>query len=198
MWITIAVLVGLALLFQGWVMYVSSVEEQPYEVLETYNEVEIRHYPPARMASVQNPETDKSKVSNSSFRVLAGYIFGGNSENQEFAMTAPVHMHESDSGTRMSFVLPQEAWNEELPDPNNNRVQLHWSKEEYVAAIRFGGFRSEEAETKYKNKLIQQLNELGIKHNNDFRVLGYDPPFKLTDRRNEVIVSIDRGSLPVK
>ena len=51
-------------------------------------------------------------------------------------MTAPVHMA-SDSGSRMSFVLPQEAWEKDMPTPNDEAVQIHWSNEQTVAAIQF-------------------------------------------------------------
>jgi len=190
--IAIGVIILLALGFQGWVMYISETEEQPYEVIATFGQVEIRHYPPARMASVDNATAS----GNDGFQVLAGYIFGGNSEEQQIAMTAPVHMEKTDSGSRMSFVLPQEVWDEELPTPDDDAVQLHWSEAEDVAAIQFGGFRNGDLELQYKTILIRTLDSLGVKHQNNFRSLGYDPPFKMNDRRNEIIVSIYRSTLP--
>lgn len=189
-----SVLIVLGLGFQGWVMYVSSTEEQPYELLATFNEIEIRHYPPARMVSYQEASNKTSE--NNSFRQLAGYIFGGNSEQKEFAMTAPVHMERNQESEQMSFVLPKDAWNDSLPQPTNSKVELHWSNEQDVAAIKFSGFSTNELEEKYTLLLINKLEELEITHLNDFRILGYDPPFKMNNRRNEIIVSIDRKTLP--
>lgn len=183
------------IIFQAWTMYISKVEEQHFETVGTIGEVEFRHYPPAKMASVDmNPGISNPR--NTGFRVLAGYIFGGNESNEKFAMTAPVHMAKNDSVARMSFVLPEASWKSELPVPNNSKVQIHWSSDQYVAAIKFGGYSSEEVYTKHKDKLLVTLKEKGVKHLNDFRLLGYDPPFKVVGRRNELIVSIDPTTLP--
>ena len=190
--IIIGVIMLLALGFQGWVMYISETEEQPYQVIARFDQIEIRHYPPARMASVDNANAS----ANGSFQVLAGYIFGGNSEQQEIAMTAPVHMEKTDAGSRMSFVLPQEVWDTKLPVPNDDAVQLHWSEAQDVAAVQFSGFSNADLQMQYRALLIRTLDSLGIQHQNDFRSLGYDPPFKMNDRRNEIIVSIDRSTLP--
>lgn len=188
------VLVVLALLFQGWTMYVSNVEEQAYEVEATYGDIEIRHYPPSLMATVETANAS----ANQNFQTLAGYIFGGNEARQQFAMTAPVHTHETDSGSTMSFVLPSNVEEAELPTPNDQAVQLHWSADEYVAVIRFGGFRTPEREAKYTAILVAELETQGIEHTGDFRALGYDPPFKLADRKNEIIVAVAVASLPGK
>lgn len=183
------------IIFQAWTMYMSKVEEQHFEIVGTIGEVEIRHYPPAKMASVDmNPSI--SNKSNTGFRVLAGYIFGGNESNEKFAMTAPVHMKNSDSTSRMSFVLPEEEWNSNLPRPNNPNVQLHWSEDVFVAAIRFGGYSSDKDFEEHKAKLKAVLESKGVSYSNDFRLLGYDPPFKVAGRRNDLIVTIDPTTLP--
>ncbi len=66
----------------------SQTEEQSYNVLKTLEDVQIREYDPVIYATVS---TDNNR---SLFRILAGYIFGGNESNQKIAMTAPVHMQE--------------------------------------------------------------------------------------------------------
>ena len=175
-------------------MYISDTEEQPYEVLTTFDEVEIRHYPPARMISVQTPTDTSRRGNDGQFRVLANYIFGGNEREEKFAMTAPVHMEQEENSRRMSFVLPQSAWQDSLPTPNDSAVQMHWSKDDYVAAIRYSGYTNPQLEAEYQKKIIEVLKEQGIRHYGNFRSLGYDPPFKMNDRRNEVIVSIDPES----
>jgi len=192
--IIVIVAAGALLIFQGWTYYISKVEEQPYKVLKVLNLIEIRHYPAAKMATVNMAKNNNQNSSNG-FRTLAGYIFGGNDKNQEFAMTAPVHISKSDSLNTMSFVLPEGYWNSELPTPNNKEVKLHWSKEQTVAAIRFGGFRSDEKEAKMKAILLEELQKNNIKHLGDFSFLSYDPPFKMIDRRNDLIVSIDAASV---
>ena len=67
----------------------SQTEEQSYSVLKTLEDVQIREYDPVIYATVS---TDNER---SLFRILAGYIFGGNESNQKIAMTAPVHLPET-------------------------------------------------------------------------------------------------------
>lgn len=66
--------------FQRW------FSEQPeYEVLRQASGLEVRRYPPRVVAT-----TTVAGGENDGFRILAGYIFGGNGQNQEIAMTSPV------------------------------------------------------------------------------------------------------------
>lgn len=75
-------------------------------------------------------------------------------------------------------------------------VQLHKSAEEYVAVIRFGGWASDEKIENMKNELYKQLSKLGIPHQNNFRFLGYNAPWDIFFRRNEIIVSINKDDVP--
>ena len=56
----------------------SQVENQNFKTLNVIDNIEIREYPPAIYASV----TIKNSNSNNMFGILAGYIFGGNENNQ--------------------------------------------------------------------------------------------------------------------
>ena len=59
-----------------------------------------------------------------------------------------------------------------------------------MAAIKFGGYASDEDIVKYSAKLKKLMDEKGIIYYGNFRYLGYDPPFKPFGRRNEIIVSV--------
>ena len=100
----------------------SQTEEQKFTVLNTIDEIEIREYAPVIYAIAS------SDNNNNLFRILAGYIFGGNESNQKIAMTAPVHMQEgSDSNEKlytMKFVMPSEYTIDELSQPNDSRVKM--------------------------------------------------------------------------
>jgi SOUL heme-binding protein len=64
--------------------------EQPrYKVVESVGTIEIRRYEPMLMAEV-DVDGDRSTAAGRGFRVLAGYIFGGNAGQKEVAMTSPV------------------------------------------------------------------------------------------------------------
>ena len=106
-------------------------------------------------------------------------------------MTAPVHMDIKETGSSMSFVMPAQYNKENLPTPNNSKIIITESADEYVAAIRFGGYSSDEKIKENKEKLNALLQQKGITHYGNFRYLGYNPPYQLFGRRNEIIVNID-------
>ena len=167
----------------------AKTETQKYEVLYTRENFEIRFYPEAILATVEmNGSFDNSR--NSGFRILAGYIFGGNEENSQIAMTSPVRMSGDDKRNTMSFVLPSEMEFDKLPAPNDKKVKLHQSKPMYTASIRFGGFANAAEISKHKEKLAEILKELNLQHSSQFEYLGYNAPFEMVNRRNEVQVEL--------
>jgi hypothetical protein len=165
-------------------------------VLVTKNQVEFRYYPSAVMASVVTPDTTYQEAANKSFRTLAGYIFGGNQTNEKIAMTAPVHMDMNQGKTTMSFVMPEGYTLSNLPKPQSGKVLLSVSPAEYVAVIRFSGWASDEKITTMRKQLSERLAQLNISHQHNFRYLGYNAPWDVVNRRNEIIVSIDSVSVP--
>ena len=81
-----------------------AIEEPVYQVEKAWEaeQIEIRAYAPRIMAV-----TGMNEDSDSGFRVLAGYIFGGNAEEQKIAMTAPVQ--QTMAGEKeMAFMMPAE------------------------------------------------------------------------------------------
>jgi hypothetical protein len=126
------------------------------------------------------------------FRALAGYIFGGNESETQIAMTSPVQMDINDSLSSMSFVMPEGYDMNNLPKPNNSKVILSQTEEQVMAAIRFSGFADDEAREKHKQELLNYLNTKGIQTKGNFKFLGYNPPYQLVGRRNEVVIEIVR------
>lgn len=169
--------------------------QQPYEVLAVKGNLELRYYPEAVMATVKNRDTTYKSSSNNNFRVLANYIFGGNSNNEKIAMTAPVHMAFEKESSSMSFVMPEGYNLQNLPQPSGSSVQLHKANEEYVAVVRFGGFASDKKIKQKQEELKTLLLIEGIEHDNQFRFLGYNAPWDLINRRNEVIVGISKETV---
>ena len=140
-------------------MAFSQVEQQKYIVINNIDEVEIRNYPPAIYASVTLDQTNN----NSLFRILAGYIFGGNNDNQKIAMTAPVHMEEINNGTNesvtMKFVMPSEFDLNDLSKPDDPRIEMFKSDEKKYAAISYSGYNNQDKFIKYSQKLRDALLE---------------------------------------
>jgi len=172
-------------------MAVNKTEEQKYTLILKENDFEIRFYPATVVAIIKSNAKSYKELSGPGFNKLAGYIFGGNETNKSISMTAPVHMDINDTVSSMSFVMPA-AYNESnLPKPNDPNVIIKKTSDEYVAALRFGGYASDGDLKFYSQKLENLLREKGITTIGNYRFLGYNPPFQPIGRRNEIIVRIN-------
>ena len=171
---------------------VSQVENQKYKILSKADEIEIREYSSAIYASVTLDNSKKQQ--NSSFRILAGYIFGENDKNQKIAMTAPVHIYEKNNQGKqlmtMKFVMPGEYEMKDLSKPNDSRVEIKKSGEKKYAAISFNGYNNDYKFNLYSKKLKEYLDSENILYINTPIFLGYDPPYKFWKRKNEVLFEI--------
>jgi effector-binding domain-containing protein len=104
-------------------------------------------------------------------------------------MTSPVAMSLEDSMT-MRFMVPRNIKKEDLPKPNNSNIIFEEIPSKKVAAIRFGGWASTEKIDMYQIKLKEALSKEGILHTDKFQYFGYNPPYELINRRNEVVVEL--------
>lgn len=191
---TIAIIAVFLILvvFQSFmVASTNNTEKQAYKVIKKEEGFEIRYYPPATFATIQSSAKNYRELSGNGFRKIAGYIFGNNESSSKIAMTTPVHMDISNEGSSMSFVMPSAYDINTLPRPNDANVQLHQTPGEYVAAIAFGGFANDASIKKYAAELEKALGNKGIKSIGHFRYLGYNPPYQLVGRKNEVIVTVE-------
>lgn len=111
-------------------------------------------------------------------------------KGKKIAMTSPVHMDINDSMSSMSFVMPADYNLDNLPKPNDSTIKLEKSADEYMAAIQFGGFANDDEIKKYASKLEEALKRSGINYYGNFRFLGYNAPFQLLARRNEIVVNV--------
>ncbi|WP_154856395.1 SOUL family heme-binding protein [Cyclobacterium xiamenense] len=192
---TIVVLLGI-ILFIGIAIQLYAMTQQkntetyPYKVLKTYTDFELRSYEARLFTTVKLASDSYKAASNRGFSILAGYIFGGNEQKQKIAMTTPVAMSLEDSMTMM-FMVPKEYTQETLPQPDRSEIKFSEEPAKTVAAIRFGGWASDERIAEYKEKLLVALAAEGIEHTNKFYFLGYNAPFEAINRRNEVIVELD-------
>jgi SOUL heme-binding protein len=188
-----------AVLFSIFQLYATMAtnksETQPYTVIRKEKEFEIRFYPSATMAIISSTARTYKELGSSGFTKLAGYIFGGNKDNKRIAMTSPVHMEIKDSSASMSFVMPSNYSRDNLPTPNNAEVIIHTTPDEYVAVITFGGFTSNDNINKHITLLGDALKAHNISYYGNFRYLGYNPPYQLFDRRNEVIISVNEEDI---
>eukprot|EP00353_Schmidingerella_taraikaensis_P004421 CAMPEP_0185584922 /NCGR_PEP_ID=MMETSP0434-20130131/35421_1 /TAXON_ID=626734 ORGANISM="Favella taraikaensis, Strain Fe Narragansett Bay" /NCGR_SAMPLE_ID=MMETSP0434 /ASSEMBLY_ACC=CAM_ASM_000379 /LENGTH=105 /DNA_ID=CAMNT_0028204973 /DNA_START=132 /DNA_END=449 /DNA_ORIENTATION=+ len=104
-------------------------------------------------------------------------------------MTSPVMMELGDTSS-MHFFMPNGYNLENLPIPNNSEVELEELDSKRVAVIQFGGWANQQKIEKHQEKLTALLDEEGIEHTGRFFFLGYNAPFEITNRTNEVVVEL--------
>ena len=164
-----------------------AIEEPAYSVEKAWEaeQIEIRRYAPRVMAvtTMQGNEDD-------GFRVLAGYIFGGNATEQKIAMTAPVQQSMS-GNAEMAFMMPAEYSLEDLPEPDDERVGFEVAPAYTAAVIRFSGWASADKADEHWQRLRQFLIAEEIDIAGEPTLNQYNPPWTLPFlRRNEIIVPV--------
>ena len=171
-----------------------NIETYSYVVNKEYDQFEIRRYEATLFSSVKLSGTTYKENSSEGFSVLAGYIFGNNERKEKIAMTSPVAMTLKDTST-MLFMVPKKFNKETLPQPNESKIKFQKEPAKTVAAIQFKGWANDKKIEKYKQKLIAALDKQGINHTNRFYFLGYNAPYEVFNRKNEVIVELQKADL---
>ena len=180
----------ITLLTMGLFAFKSDGIEMPsYRMIKKYGDVEIRQYPAMVIAQTQLSQSSVDNNMNNGFRTIAGYIFGGNDQNQKIAMTAPVVMKMSDTAT-MYFMMPKKYSVNQLPKPNSNNVKILEESPRVLAVIRYGGFSSEKKIEKYRNKLAEVISQNNLKTKGPYMYMGYNAPWDVFNRRNEIAIEV--------
>jgi len=185
-------------------LYEGGLGQPDYTVLSESDGIEIRQYQPFIIAST-SPNQDGDPGLRTGFRVLAGYIFGGNQPGESLAMTAPV-LQQNEPGEslpmtapvlqntesmRMAFVMPANRSVSDLPKPNSDAVSLSTVDWGEVAAIRFAG-RGKQARFKEAEATLRQvLNDKGRTARSAALYAQYNSPTAFPPmRRNEVLIPL--------
>lgn len=171
-----------------------NIETYSYVVTKKYDTFEIRNYEASLFTYVKLSGNKYRDESSKGFSILAGYIFGGNDKNEKIAMTSPVAMSLEDSMTMM-FMVPKKFKKETLPKPDQSEIKFQEEPKKTVAAITFSGWANDEKIEKYKQKLKSALEAKEIPYTNRFFFLGYNPPYEIFNRKNEIIVELKREAI---
>jgi SOUL heme-binding protein len=166
-----------------------NIETYPYVIKKKYKQFEIRSYESTLFTSVKLSTKGYKNSSSKGFSILAGYIFGNNERNEKIAMTSPVSMSLEDSMTMM-FMVPKKFNKDMLPKPNQSGIEFKEEPAKTVAAISFSGWANDTKIEKYKQNLKEALDAEGIKYSNRFYFFGYNAPYEVFNRKNEVIVEL--------
>jgi len=193
------------LLFLGGVAM--AVEEAPYSVLFQDGKFEVREYPPLLAAEVVVPG-DQDQAASAGFRLLAGFIFGGNhaqqriamtapveqsrAEGQKIAMTAPVIQSEGKPGAWVvRFIMPAGYTLDTLPAPDDPRVNLIALPAARYAVVRFSGLSFAGDVAKQTQDLREFVESRHLQPSGPPALARFNPPWTLWFlRRNEVMLPV--------
>ena len=204
---TIQLIIALALGLPG--AAAMATEEPKFERIAQHDHIELRRYP-AFIVAETFVAGDLDQASVKGFRTIADYIFGNNvavgpdlldqpQASEKIAMTAPVTVAPADQGAspmagnrwRVHFVMPSQYQLSDLPSPNSNAVSLVRQSSMKLAVLRFGGFSSDEKIAKHAQLLTQVLEKNNIRTKGSLLFMGYNAPWDVINRRNEVAFQID-------
>ncbi|XP_045917230.1 heme-binding protein 2 isoform X1 [Micropterus dolomieu] len=156
---------------------------------------EIRTYHATKWVSTTLSGMQWDTAMNAGFRRLFSYIQGNNHNKVKVDMTAPVTCRVDpgagpacESQFTVSFYVPEEH-QDNPPEPSDPEVFVEHRKE-FTAYVRtYGGFSNENSKREELLKLMESLQRDGVQYiDKPYYAVGYDSPFKLTNRRNEVWV----------
>lgn len=191
LYILVGVIVLLFIIVQIWAMISRiGIETYPYKVEKEFENFEIRNYEASLFTTVKVNTSEYEEGSSTGFRSLGGYIFGGNEKKEKIAMTSPVTMSLGEKEMEVMFMVPKDYNKNSLPNPNDKDIKFKEMPSMRVAAITFGGWANDEKIEKYKKELISKLEKENIPYTDKFFFMGYNPPYDMIGRKNEVIVQL--------
>jgi effector-binding domain-containing protein len=186
-------LIALAITIMA-IPFASALEQPDYSVVASTDDVEIRVYEPHLVAR-SRVTGQFERAGNVGFRVLANFIFGGNQEQQEIAMTAPVSQTPAgDNDYFITFMMPKEFTRQSLPTPNNTQIEVIEMPQHTVAAIRYRGGWSENRYLNHESRLLGFLEDNETWQQNGEPIWArYNPPIVPSFfRKNEILVPVIR------
>ncbi|WP_026604007.1 SOUL family heme-binding protein [Methylomonas sp. 11b] len=199
-------LIGSLILTGCTVMGIRSSAEPQYQLLSEQGDVQIRQYPPLLIAETVI-DADYAQAGNIGFNRLAGYIFGGNQQKQQMAMTAPVFRENAGEqiamtapvlqqavGNKwtMAFVMPAGYSLETLPTPIDPQVTIKVLPAKKVAVLRYSGSLNLEKIHEKSQLLLAWIEQQQLTPLTAPRSAAYDPPWTLPAlRRNEIHIDIE-------
>ena len=187
--ILVIILIAFVLVQLYFIIAQRNIETYAYVVKKKYDRFEIRSYEATLFTSVKLSTKGYKNSSSKGFSILAGYIFGNNERNEKISMTSPVSMSLEDS-TTMMFMVPKKLNKDMLPKPNQTSIEFKDVPAKLIAAISFSGWANDTKIENYKQELKAALNAEGIKYTDKFYFFGYNAPYEVFNRKNEVIVEL--------
>lgn len=205
--VILLIIVALIVIWSLVGYFTSNAEQAKYSVLKKADGYEIRNYPAHIVAqTVIEDMSVNGDAFNKGFRIIAGYIFGGNVKKESIVMTAPVIAQGPSEKIAMtvpvttsmngnsqvvSFVMPSKYTLETLPTPNDSRIKLALVPEQKIAALRFSWYMTDDRFEKMRKQLFADLARDNIEIIGTPIFAGYNPPWTPPwMNRNEIMVQV--------
>jgi hypothetical protein len=189
--ISVLVIAAVFLVFQLVVsMTTSDIETPKYKVLKKYPRFELRQYESMMLATTNLGPASYDEKASQGFRTIASYIFGKNKSNEKIAMTAPVIYH-ADSISTLSFVVPRSKTEESMPVPIDSNLTFVVQAPKLLAVLDFGGFINDEKLAARMAELKKAVLKEGFQIKGKGYFFGYNPPWQLIGRKNEVAFELE-------
>jgi len=189
----------------GPAMAARKIAEPAYALVGKFEGFEVREYS-KRVIAQTRVGGDAREASNTGFKILAGYIFGGNRSRTSISMTAPVGQERVSEmidmtapvGQRrdarewiVTFTMPAAYTLATLPEPLDARIELRELPARRVAVWRFSGNPKPAIVEQRKRELIARVGAEGLVPVGEAEYARYDPPWVLPLlRRNELWVEL--------
>ncbi len=185
-----------------------SIESPRYQTINKDKKFEIREYEEYIVAEVE-VDGDFSSALQKGFRILADYIFGGNTSRthinmavpvtqratvgEKIDMTAPVMSSPVQEGKKyiIAFTMPSKYVMENLPEPANSSISFRKIANSKIAVVKFSGSLNSKLASLRAKELETWLNKNKYSKKSSFVFAQYNPPWiPGIFRRNEVWVNV--------
>jgi len=200
------IILSVLILWSLWGFFSSRVERADYKVIRSAADYEIREYP-ARIVAQATVLGSYQAALREGFRIVAGYIFGGNIKKENIAMTSPVTEQTGSSekiamtspvlattqgeSHVISFGMPRAYTRETLPVPTDPRVKIVTVPPQTFAVLRFSWLRTDARIKKKEALLLAALGRDHVSTKGSVIYAGYNAPWTppwMT--RHEVMVEV--------
>ena len=78
-----------------------------------------------------------------------------------------------------------------MPNPKDKQIELHQTEAVYVATLPFGGYADNRRVAQKKAQLQEFLMKMNLHHSSHFELLVYNSPYRIMNRRNEILIPLD-------
>merc|ERR1712115_635115 len=159
----------------------------------------VREYPESFWSATTVTGKNMDEAGSEAFMRLFRYISGANERNQKIEMTVPVLASVQPGqgpfckeNFTYHFYLPRE-FQKDPPKPTDPRVTNVEVDALNVAVLSYPGWSNENKVISHGKELFEFLKQDNVTYTSEnYFTAGYDSPFRLTDRHNEVWVQVQQ------